>query len=96
VDGSTTAEGTTSRHAEATLGGKVAVDVEPRLLEVLACPCPQHGALRPGLADDAQADYLSCEVCGRAFPVRDGIPVLLLEEAVGGPADPAPGASGKG
>lgn len=74
----------------------MAVDVEPRLLEVLACPCPRHGALREGLADDPQADYLSCEVCGRSFPVRDGIPVLLLEEAVEPPADPAPRARGKG
>lgn len=85
------------RQAEATLGGNVAVDVEPQLLEILACPCPQHAALRPGLGDDAHADYLTCTSCGRGFPVRDGIPVLLLEEAVGGPsADPAAGDSGKG
>ncbi|MER7015900.1 Trm112 family protein [Saccharopolyspora sp. NPDC000359] len=71
----------------------MAVDLEPQLLEVLACPCPQHAQLRPGLADDPQADYLTCTSCGRAFPVRDGIPVLLLEEAVEGPA---PGASGEG
>lgn len=69
----------------------MAVDLEPQLLEVLACPCPQHAGLRPGLGDDPQADYLTCTSCGRAFPVRDGIPVLLLEEAVGGP-----GASGEG
>ncbi|MDA3649930.1 hypothetical protein LZ318_03375 [Saccharopolyspora indica] len=69
----------------------MAVDLEPQLLEVLACPCPQHARLRPGLGDDPQADYLTCTSCGRAFPVRDGIPVLLLEEAVGGP-----GASGEG
>lgn len=78
----------------------MAVDVEPRLLEILACPCPQHGELRPGLGDDADADYLSCQVCGRGFPVRDGIPVLLLDEAVGGPdsdADPGPeSAAGRG
>ncbi|MGP4021142.1 Trm112 family protein [Saccharopolyspora sp. 5N708] len=71
----------------------MAVDLQPQLLEILACPCPQHAALRPGLADDAQADYLTCTSCGRSFPVRDGIPVLLLEEAVGGPA---PGAAGEG
>jgi uncharacterized protein len=71
----------------------VAVDLQPQLLEILACPCAEHAALRPGLADDPQADYLTCASCGRSFPVRDGIPVLLLEEAIGGPA---PGAAGEG
>lgn len=71
----------------------MAVDLEAQLLELLACPCEQHGGLRPGRGDDAQADYLTCTSCGRAFPVRDGIPVLLLEEAVGGPA---PDAAGEG
>ena len=77
----------------------MAVDLEPRLLEILACPCPTHAALRPGLAGDAGADYLTCTACGRSFPVRDGIPVLLLEEAVGGAAGPAgsaPGDAGRG
>ncbi|GAB3296280.1 Trm112 family protein [Parasphingorhabdus pacifica] len=69
----------------------MAVVLEPRLLEILACPCPEHGALRPGSTDEPQADWLTCTVCGRSFPVRDGIPVLLLEEAVGGPAAGAAG-----
>nr|WP_228047503.1 Trm112 family protein [Saccharopolyspora sp. HNM0983] len=60
--------------------------MEPQLLEILACPCPAHAQLRPGTDDDPQADYLTCVECQRSFPVRDGIPVLLLEEAVGGPA----------
>ena len=29
---------------------------------------------------------LTCTECGRVFPIRDGIPVLLLDEATGGPA----------
>jgi len=76
-----------------SLGGKVAVDLQSELLEILACPCPEHAALRQGSADDPQADYLTCTSCGRSFPVRDGIPVLLLEDAVEGPA---PGAAGEG
>lgn len=71
----------------------MAVDLEAQLLELLACPCEQHGELRPGLADDAQADYLTCTSCGRGFPVKDGIPVLLLEESVGGGT---PGGAGEG
>lgn len=63
----------------------MAVDLDPQLLEILACPSPDHAALRPGTVDDPAADFLTCTSCGRAFPVRDGIPVLLLDEAVGGP-----------
>jgi len=51
--------------------------LDPALWQVLACPCEAHGAL---LADE-QAATLTCVECGRAFPVRDGIPVMLLDEA---------------
>jgi uncharacterized protein YbaR (Trm112 family) len=70
----------------------VAVELDPRLLDILACPSPDHAPLRAGTADDPTADFLTCTSCGRAFPVRDGIPVLLLDEAVGGPS--AGGAGG--
>jgi uncharacterized protein len=51
------------------------VAVDPQLLEILACPCDLHAPLRP------EGDELVCTGCGRAFPVVDGIPVLLLDEA---------------
>ncbi|CAL9329768.1 hypothetical protein SUDANB95_00045 [Actinosynnema sp. ALI-1.44] len=60
----------------------VAVQLDPQLLEILACPCPEHAPLKPGTAADPQADFLTCTSCGRSFPVREGIPVLLLDEAV--------------
>jgi uncharacterized protein YbaR (Trm112 family) len=71
------------------------VELDPVLLEVLACPAQDHGPLRLGTPDDTDADALTCTACGRVFPVRDGIPVLLLDETIGGPegeppADPAP------
>lgn len=58
------------------------VRLDPQLLEVLACPCPEHGALSVGTAADPSADALTCAACGRSFPVTDGIPVLLLDEAL--------------
>lgn len=62
--------------------------MDPGLREILACPCPQHAPLTDGLPDDPDAAYLTCTSCARAFPVRDGIPVLLLEEAIAtAPAD---------
>lgn len=50
--------------------------LDAALLEILACPdC--RSALR---ADDA-AEELVCTGCGLAYPVRDDIPVLLVDEA---------------
>ena len=70
-----------------------ALGLDADLLEILACPAPDHGPLRAGTPDDPAAAALTCTVCGRRFPVADGIPVLLLSEATGGPAgdpgDPA-------
>jgi uncharacterized protein YbaR (Trm112 family) len=50
--------------------------LDPMLLEILVCPA-DHGTLR---VDDA-ADELVCTTCGLAYPVRDDIPVLLVDEA---------------
>ncbi len=60
------------------------------LLEILACPAPDHGTLRPGTPDDPEAAALTCTACDRRYPVTDGIPVLLLSEARGGPGEPEP------
>jgi uncharacterized protein YbaR (Trm112 family) len=59
--------------------------VDPVLLEVLACPAEHHAPLELGEPGDPQASALTCTECGRVFPIRDGIPVLLLDEATGGP-----------
>ena len=56
----------------------MAVELAPELLEILACPnC--HGPL----AVDHERDELICLAadCGLAYPVRHGIPVLLIDEA---------------
>ncbi|HST98795.1 MAG TPA: Trm112 family protein [Geodermatophilus sp.] len=51
--------------------------LDPTLLEILACPDTHHSPLTV----DEAASELVCPTCDRAFPVRDGIPVLLLDEA---------------
>ena len=51
--------------------------LDPHLLEILACPDTHH---TPLTVDEA-ASELVCPTCRRGFPVRDGIPVLLLDEA---------------
>jgi uncharacterized protein YbaR (Trm112 family) len=54
------------------------VQLDPRLMEILACPnC--HSTLR---ADDEAAELVcTSSTCGLAYPVRDDIPVLLIDEA---------------
>ncbi|MBC7640094.1 MAG: hypothetical protein H7231_09970 [Rhodoferax sp.] len=63
--------------------------IEPWLRELLRCPkC--HAELRD-TADDAGAPQLACtsSTCGLVYRVDDGIPVLLVDEAVAGPAQQA-------
>jgi len=51
------------------------------LASVIACPAPDHGRL-VATQDSHGNDLLTCESCGKSFPIRDGIPVLLLSDAV--------------
>lgn len=60
--------------------------IDVRLLEIVACPnC--HSALTP-IPDAAVAAELRCTdaECGLSYPIRDGVPVLLVDEARG-PSD---------
>jgi uncharacterized protein YbaR (Trm112 family) len=57
------------------------VQLDQTLLDILACPSEDHAPLSPGTPADPAADALTCTSCGRIFPVTDGIPVLLLDEA---------------
>jgi uncharacterized protein YbaR (Trm112 family) len=52
------------------------VNLDPALLEILACP-----NCRAELRVDEEASELVCTGCGYAYPVRDDIPVLLVDEA---------------
>jgi len=50
------------------------MNLDPKLLEIIVCPdC--HGQLA------VQGDELVCQSCRLAYPVRDDIPVLLVDEA---------------
>jgi uncharacterized protein YbaR (Trm112 family) len=71
----------------------VAIELDPQLLDILACPSEDHAPLRVGAPGDPDAEVLTCTSCGRRFPVVDGIPVLLLDEAIPA-ADTAPGGAG--
>jgi uncharacterized protein YbaR (Trm112 family) len=72
----------------------MAMDLDPQLMEILACPCLEHAKLRSGTSTDPEADALTCTACGRSFPVTNGIPVLLLDEALPGTGPGAAGVAG--
>ncbi len=62
--------------------------IDQQLLDILACPaCKTEVRL--------EGDWLVCVKCGRRYPIRDGIPVMLIEEAEG-PGGAGQGAQGKG
>jgi len=49
-----------------------------KILDVLACPVPECRKLLTLAADETS---LQCTGCHRIYPVRDGIPVLLADQA---------------
>ena len=55
---------------------ETASEVDPRLLEILVCPLTK-GPLR---YDRTAQELISLEA-GLAYPIRDGIPIMLPEEA---------------
>lgn len=48
--------------------------IDPELLKILACPACKTEVRLEGA-------QLVCVHCQRRYPIRDGIPVMLLEEA---------------
>ena len=50
--------------------------VDPKLLEILVCPLTKGT-----LIYDQKAQKLISEQAGLAFPIRDGIPIMLVDEA---------------
>ena len=52
------------------------VAIDPRLLEILVCP-----VTKGPLEYDRAANELISRKAGLAYPIRDGIPIMLPEEA---------------
>lgn len=51
--------------------------IDPKFLSVLACPrCDSRPPLKQ------EGERLVCTVCGAAYPIVNGIPHLLVEEAI--------------
>jgi uncharacterized protein YbaR (Trm112 family) len=58
---------------EFKLGGGCPL-INKELLEILACPVCKTEVTE-------EEDRLVCTECGRRYPVRDGIPIMLVDEA---------------
>jgi uncharacterized protein len=54
---------------------KLGGEVDAELLAILACPLDKQPVTRQG-------NYLVCQECQRHYPIRDGIPVMLIDEAL--------------
>ena len=50
--------------------------IDPRLLEILVCPMT-----KTRLRYDEAAQELISDAAGLAYPIRDGVPIMLIEEA---------------
>ena len=53
--------------------------IDKELLEILACP-----ACKAEVVLDEPASRIVCTACGRRYPIRDGILVMLIDEAEAG------------
>jgi len=63
--------------------------VDPRLLEILVCPLTKES-----LRYDAERQELISEKAHLAYPIRDGIPIMLVEEARSLDEEPTPDNAG--
>lgn len=60
----------------ASEAGPAVVEVDPRLLAILVCPLTKSR-----LRYDAGAQELVSDAAGLAYPIRGGIPIMLIDEA---------------
>jgi len=54
--------------------------LDPRLLEILCCPAEHEGKACHGDLEE-RAEGLHCKTCGLLYPIVEGIPVMLPDEA---------------
>jgi hypothetical protein len=57
--------------------------IDPQLLEILRCPVAVHYKDRgddPGRLELVKGCWLVCADSGYKYPIRDGLPVMLIEE----------------
>ncbi len=53
--------------------------IGPKLLKILACPIC-HAEVRP-VEPEGGKPSLECQKCGRIYPIRGGIPCMMVDQA---------------
>ncbi|MBI1802041.1 MAG: Trm112 family protein [Chloroflexi bacterium] len=54
--------------------------VSQELLDILRCPADVRNGPNAGLLDLVNGAWLICRDCSRKYPIKDDIPVMLIEE----------------
>lgn len=54
--------------------------VSADLLEILRCPADVRNGPDAGLLDLVRDTWLVCRDCGRKYPIKNDIPIMLIEE----------------
>ncbi|NOZ70661.1 MAG: Trm112 family protein [Chloroflexi bacterium] len=54
--------------------------ISNELLEILRCPVCVQEADEAGLLELVNDTWLVCQTCERKYPIRDDIPVMLIDE----------------
>ena len=55
---------------------KIMIKIDKKLLNILVCPVSKKS-----LSLNEETNELICEESGLAYPIKDGIPIMLPEEA---------------
>lgn len=50
--------------------------IDKELLDILACPYCKADV-------ELQENKICCKKCGRKYPIKDGVPIMLIDEAEG-------------
>jgi len=51
--------------------------MDPESLKILACPACEN---RPPVKKDETNSKLVCTSCGKVYPIRDGIPIMIVKK----------------
>ena len=54
--------------------------VSKELIEILRCPADVRNGPNTGMLDLYKETWFVCRDCGRKYPIRDDIPIMLIEE----------------
>jgi uncharacterized protein YbaR (Trm112 family) len=67
-------------HRAIRLNDEESLMVSQELLEILRCPADVRNGPNAGVLDLVKDTWLVCRDCGRKYPIKNDIPIMLIEE----------------